>query len=64
MAGKKAPAKFFKLSRLCDERNCGRVATHKVNEVSDVCDYHAEGAKLEGWLVEEMVALTPNQEGE
>ena len=34
---------------ICGE--CGREATHIVNECAYVCDYHADGARLEGWIV-------------
>lgn len=30
---------------------CRRDATHIVNNIAPVCDHHAEGARLEGWLV-------------
>lgn len=46
-------------SEICGERNCGRAATHIVNEVAYVCSYQAEGANLEGWIVEEIESLNP-----
>ena len=39
----------LKEQELCGE--CGRLATYIVNDCAYICDYHAEGARLEGWLV-------------
>ena len=43
-------------NEVCGE--CSRDATHIVNDVAFVCDYHARGAMDEGFLVRLITELT------
>lgn len=45
-------AKIESEQELCGE--CGRIATHIVNDCAYVCDDHAKGASLEGFLVKKI----------